>query len=64
MVESSYTIGVRKGVKQGIEQGVKQGEKQKAVEIAKNLLDVLDNATIAGTTGLSEAEVDALRLQF
>ncbi len=57
MVESSYTIGVKKGVKQGIE----QGEKQKAIEIAKNLIDVLDTKTIAVKTGLSEQDIETLR---
>ena len=73
MVESSYTIGVIKGIKKGVEQGIEQGleqgikqgmvkgEKQKAVEIAKNLLDVLDSETIAMRTGLSVQEVEALR---
>ncbi|HFD32879.1 MAG TPA: Rpn family recombination-promoting nuclease/putative transposase [Gammaproteobacteria bacterium] len=53
MVESSYTIGVKKGVK--------QGEKQKAVEIAKSLLDILDSKTIAIKTGLTEKEIEILR---
>jgi len=59
MVESSYTIGVKKGVKQGIE----QGEKQKAIEIAKNLIDVLDSKNIALKTGLTEKEIELLRQQ-
>jgi len=69
MVESSYTIGVRKGIKQGIERGIEQGieqgmakgEKQKAIEIARNLIDILDSKTIAAKTGLSVEEVDILR---
>ena len=65
MVESSYTIGIRKGVKQGIEQGIEQGmikgEKQKAIEIAKNLIDILDSKTIAIKTGLTEKEIEVLR---
>ena len=51
MVESSYTIGVKKG------------EKQKAIEIAKNLIDVLDNKTIAIKTGLSESDIEIMRQQ-
>ena len=61
MVESSYTIGIIKGVKQGIEQGVAKGEKQKAIEIAKNLIDVLDLKTIATKTGLTEQEILELK---
>ena len=63
MVESSYTIGVKKGVRQGIEQGMIKGEKQKAIEIAKNLIDVLDNKTIAIKTGLSESDIEIMRQQ-
>ena len=67
MVESSYTIGVKKGVKQGIEKGIEKGmikgEKQKAIEIANNLIDVLDSKTIAIKTGLSEKEIESMRQQ-
>lgn len=40
----------------------KQGEKKKALEIAKNLLDILDNETIAIKTGLTVDEVNRLRV--
>jgi predicted transposase/invertase (TIGR01784 family) len=55
MVESSYTIGVKKGVE--------QGEKQKALQIAINLIakDVLDAEEIAELTGLSVGEIERLR---
>jgi len=35
--------------------------KQKALEIVKGLLDVLDEATIAQTTGLSIEEIQKLK---
>ena len=38
-----------------------RGEKRKAIEIANNLLDILDDETIALKTGLSIEEVKALR---
>ena len=57
MVESSYTIGVKKG----IEQGILKGEKQKTLDIAKNLIDVLDTKTIALKTGLSENQIEKLK---
>ena len=57
MVESSYTIGMIKGEKEGR----KEGKKEKSLEIARNLLDLLDNQTIADKTGLTIAEVAALR---
>ena len=62
MVESSYTIGVIEGKLQGKEeQGIEQGEKQKVLEIAKKLIDVLDVQIIADKTGLSCAEITALK---
>ncbi len=69
MVESTYTIGVMKGLEKGKQQGLQEGlkkgmekgEKQKAIEIAKSLLDILDIQTIAEKTGLSEAEIKALK---
>ena len=69
LLYSSYTLGIRKGVKQGIKEGVKQGvrqgllqgERKKALEIAVNLIDVLDAQTIARKTGLSEEEIIALQ---
>ncbi|TCK06733.1 UNVERIFIED_ORG: hypothetical protein BDK47_10513 [Anoxybacillus amylolyticus] len=39
------------------EKAVKQAEKQKAIEIAKNLLDVLPIHEVAKRTGLTVAEV-------
>ena len=40
---------------------ISSAEERKAIEIAKNLLDVLDNETIALKTGLSIEEVKELR---
>jgi len=40
---------------------VKQAVKAKAIEIAKGLLDVLDEATISQTTGLSMEEIQKLK---
>ena len=45
----------------GIQQGIEQGAKQRNIEIAKNLLDILDNETIALKTGLSIEEVECIR---
>ena len=54
---SALNEAERKGIEQGIKQGVKQGK----IEVAKNLLDVLDNETISIKTGLSIDEVESLR---
>ena len=43
------------------DKGFKEGEKKQKIEIAKNLLDVLDIETIALKTGLSENEIKELR---
>jgi predicted transposase/invertase (TIGR01784 family) len=42
-------------------EGRLEGEKNKAVEIAKNLLDILDNETIALKTGLEISTIESLR---
>ncbi len=57
LINSNYGAGKIDGIKEGI----KEGEKQKAIEIAKNLLDVLDVETIAIKTGLSIEEIKQLK---
>jgi len=52
---------ITKAVKQAVSQAVSQAMKEKALEIAKGLLDVLDEATIAQTTGLSMEEIQKLK---
>ena len=49
------------GLAQGLAKGLEQGARQTAIKIAKGLLDILDDATIAAKTGLTEAEVTQLR---
>lgn len=44
-----------------IEKGIEKGEKKKAIEIATNCLDILDNSVIAQATGLSIKQVETLR---
>jgi len=45
----------------GIEEGIEQGENKKSLEIAKNLLDILDNETISSKTGLPVKIIERLR---
>lgn len=52
---------LNKAKQEGIEEGREEGEKNKSIEIAKNLLDVLDDETIAEKTGLSVEEIKELR---
>ncbi|MGL5066202.1 MAG: Rpn family recombination-promoting nuclease/putative transposase [Sarcina sp.] len=49
------------GREQGIEQGKEKGKEEAKFEVAKNLLDVLDDETISIKTGLSIVEVRKLR---
>lgn len=60
-IQRGIEQGIQKGMQKGIEQGMQDGEKKKAFEIAENLLDVLDNETIASKTGLSIDEIEKLR---
>jgi len=59
--ESTYVIGKIKGHKEGIEKGIEQGENKKSLQIARNLLDILDNKTISLKTGLNVGEIENLR---
>lgn len=52
---------ITKAVKQAVSQAVSQARKEKALEIAKGLLDVLDEATISQTIGLSIEEIQKLK---
>ena len=64
-LEKGIKQGIKEGIKQGIEQGLQQGlmegENRKSIEIAINLLDVLDNETISAKTGLTISEIKRLR---
>ncbi|MGL5380125.1 Rpn family recombination-promoting nuclease/putative transposase [Clostridium sp.] len=46
---------------EGREEGLEEGKLLERINIAKNLLDVLDNETIALKTGLTAEEIDKLR---
>ncbi len=60
--EKGFKQGFEEGFKQGFEEGLKQARKQQAIEIANNLLDVLDDETIASATRLEVEEVRQMRL--
>ena len=57
-IKQGEAIGMEKGMEKGIEKGIEKAK----LEIAKNLLDVLDNETLALKTGLSIAKIEELRL--
>ena len=48
--------------KKGIEIGIEKGAQERSLEIARNLLDILDDATIAAKTGLTETQIKQLRI--
>ena len=50
-----------KALEQGLQQGLQQGRDAEKVEIARKLLAVLDNESIAKTTGLPIAMIEQLR---
>jgi len=59
--ESLLYTAKLEGEKRGVKKGLKKGEQKAKIEIAKNLLDILDNKTIALKTGLDEKTIDTLR---
>lgn len=61
MKEEAKKQGLQEGLKEGLQEGLQEGKRGKATEIAKNLLDVLDDETIAAKTGLSVELVKELR---
>ena len=58
---SALSNAEEKGREEGRLEGIEEGEKNKAIEIAKNLLDILDNETIALKTGLTIEDIQKLR---
>ena len=57
------TMLVNKGIEQGIEQGIKQGEKRRELEIARNLIDLLDEKVIAERTGLPLETIQKMKTE-
>jgi len=53
--------GRQEGIQEGLEKGKEDGIKQEKINIAKNLLDIMDNETIALKTGLSIDIIQSLR---
>ena len=60
-IEGAKEEAAKVGREEGLKEGLKEGEKKKAAEIAKNLLDVLDDNTISIKTGLTLDEIVKLR---
>jgi predicted transposase/invertase (TIGR01784 family) len=61
--EQGRKKGMEEGLKEGIKEGLEAGDRQASQRIAVNLLNFLDDESIAGNTGLSLDAVQALRQQ-
>lgn len=61
VMDYAVELATEDGMKKGIEKGMEQGIQKRNIEIAKNLLDVLDNETISLKTGLSLEMIESLR---
>ncbi|MEZ5452410.1 MAG: hypothetical protein R3E93_06255 [Thiothrix sp.] len=59
---ASYQWGREDGLKEGIEKGKEQGILMERVRLARQLIGLLDDKTIAEKTGLPEAEISRLKL--
>jgi flagellar biosynthesis/type III secretory pathway protein FliH len=60
-IEQGLEQGIQKGLEQGIQKGIEEGKKREKLEIARNLLDILDDKTIALKVGLNENDIKKLR---
>ena len=60
-IQKGKELGKEEGLKEGKELGLKKGELKAKIEIAKNLLDILDDETISLKTGLTIEEIKKLR---
>lgn len=56
----AITKAIRQGLEEGLQQGLQEGAKQKTYEIARKMLGVVDEQTIAQMTGLSLDELRSL----
>ncbi len=61
VTDTAFEDGVEQGIDIGVERGISIGVEKERLAIARNLLDVLDDATIAQKTGLSVADIRSLR---
>jgi predicted transposase/invertase (TIGR01784 family) len=60
-MDYAIECATKQGLLNGLEQGIEQGIEQEKINIAKNLLDILDNKTISLKTGLGIEVIEELR---
>ncbi len=64
-IKKGIKQGIRQGRKQGIEEGIEQGREQGRMHTAKKLLALgIDNQAIAQATGLTIAQLEALKKEL
>ena len=61
ILKKEFERGFKQGFEEGLKQAIEKARKQRDIEIAKNLLDILDDETIALKTGLDIEEVRRIR---
>ncbi|MFN5388137.1 MAG: Rpn family recombination-promoting nuclease/putative transposase [Pseudanabaena sp.] len=54
--------GLQQGIQQGIHQGIHQGIQQNKLEMARKMLNLIDDQVICQITGLSITELEALKM--
>ncbi|HGJ5856637.1 hypothetical protein [Arsenophonus nasoniae] len=60
-IEKGIHLGEQRGIEKGIQLGEQKGEKNASVKIARQLLaNGVDRAIVKMSTGLSDAEINAL----
>ncbi|CAD5977052.1 hypothetical protein PCC9214_04252 [Planktothrix tepida] len=60
-IKKAVRLAREEALKQGIEQGIEQGKEESKLEIARQLIGLLDDQTISQTTGLSIEQIQQLR---
>ncbi|MDQ6995405.1 MAG: Rpn family recombination-promoting nuclease/putative transposase, partial [Mariprofundaceae bacterium] len=57
----ALSLAKKQGLKEGLEKGIEQGVEQASLMIARSLLSLMDDKTIADNTGLSVRKIKHLR---
>ncbi len=60
-IKKAVRLAREAALKQGIQQGIQQGKQESKLEIARQLIGLLDDQTISQTTGLSIEQIQQLR---
>ena len=61
-IEQGLQQGIQQGIEQGVQQGIQQGIQQSKLEMARKMLNLVDDQTICQVTGLSITELEALKM--